>query len=361
MARFPRAVALLVMLVGVGAADDAGRTWRRLAPIPDSNGLAGAAAGVCGGRLLVAGGANFQTKKPWEVGAMVWNDDIYVLDRAGAAEWTKAGKLPRPLGYGVSITYRDAVVIAGGSDATKHYADVLRVSWKDHAVVVEDDEIPSLPRPIANACGARVGDRLYIVGGQTSPTSVDALDTLLELDLAAPKSAMRWRELERCPGGGRILAVAAAVGDDCYIVGGAALSPGAGGANAAPVRRYLTDAWRYRRGEGWTRVADVPRAVTAAPSPAPSDARGFTILGGDDGSQVGVTPPHGHKGFSTAMLRFDVASGKWQNAGELAAARVTTPCVRSQGGLIIRSGEIFPGVPSPEVWALSGGAALKKP
>jgi hypothetical protein len=100
--------------------------------------------------------------------------------------------------------------------------------------------------------------------------------------------------------------------------------------------------------------------VTAAPSPAPSDARGFTILGGDDGSQVGVTPPQGHKGFSTAMFRFDIASGKWENAGEVVAARVTTPCVRWRDVWVVPSGEVLPGVRSPEVWALSD-VPLEKP
>jgi len=313
--------------------------WTRLADLPDREGFAGSFAGVSGGALIVAGGAKFPDRKPWEAGARkVWYDSIVVLDRAGSAEWKTAGKLPRPLGYGVSVTYDDSVICIGGSDADRHYADVFRLRWRDGRI--ETTPMPPLPKPIANASGAIVGERIYIAGGQESPDAKTALSTLFELDLSAGKPS--WRECEPCPGGGRILATAAALDGNLYVIGGAELTP---------QRRYRTDAWRYRPSQGWTRLPDLPHAVVAAPSPAPTDAKSIFILGGDDGTQVGVWPSQGHTGFSKKILRCDVAAGTWQEAREIPAPRVTVPCVRWDDAWIVPSGERLPGVRSNQVWS----------
>ena len=314
----------------------AATTWGRLPDLPDREGFAGSFAGTSGGALIVAGGANFPDKKPWEGGKKVWYDPVFVLDHAGG-EWRPAGKLPRPLGYGVSVTHGDGVICIGGSDADRHFVDAFRLRWRDGRL--ETVSLPPLPRPIANACGAVVGERLYVTGGQESPTAREALATLYEFDLSVGKPI--WRECEPCPGGGRILATAATHNGELYVIGGVAL---------VPERRYLKETWRYRAGQGWARLPDLPHAVVAAPSPAPTDTGGIFILGGDDGTQVGVTPTQGHKGFSRTILRFDIATNAWQSVGEIPAPRVTVPCVRWNDAWIILSGERMPGVRSPEVW-----------
>jgi len=77
--------------------------WTQLPPLPDPEGFAGMFAGVSQGALIAAGGANFPDKKPWDGGAKRWYDTVFVLP-PGGTNWTVAGKLPRPLAYGVSIT-----------------------------------------------------------------------------------------------------------------------------------------------------------------------------------------------------------------------------------------------------------------
>jgi N-acetylneuraminate epimerase len=102
--------------------------WERLPSLPDKEGFAGPFAGTSRGVLLVAGGANFPEKKPREGGKKVWSDTVFALSRPGG-EWRVAGKLPRPLGYGVSVTHRDGVVCVGGSDSERHHADAFRLEW----------------------------------------------------------------------------------------------------------------------------------------------------------------------------------------------------------------------------------------
>jgi len=70
--------------------------WKRLPSLPDNEGFAGPLAGVSNGALIVAGGANFPDKKPWDGGKKVWYDTVFVLEKPNG-EWKIAGKLPRPV------------------------------------------------------------------------------------------------------------------------------------------------------------------------------------------------------------------------------------------------------------------------
>lgn len=328
---------LMLVAVLVGCEAPAGE-WQRLASLPDEEGF----AGVADDALIVAGGANFPDEKPWDGGKKVWYDGVFVLERPDGA-WTRAGKLPRPLGYGVSVTHRGGVVCVGGGDAGRNYADVFRLERTKGRLITT--ALPALPEPRANAAGALVGDVLYIVGGQESPDSRAASKTAWTIDLTA--SAPRWRKIAPSPGGGRMLAAAASFGGAFWLAGGVDLVVGE---DAKIERRYLKDAYRHSPRDGWKRIADLPAPSAAAPSPGPTDASGFLILGGDDGSQVGVAPD-AHRGFSRRILHYDPTSDRWTEAGALAAPRVTVPCVIWNKAWVMPSGEARPGVRSPEVWA----------
>ncbi|HEV7281239.1 MAG TPA: hypothetical protein VGN57_13630 [Pirellulaceae bacterium] len=331
---------LLLCLGAIATADE----WKQLRSLPDKEGFAGAFAGMSSGAMIFAGGANFPDEKPWEGGTKVWYDRVYVLE-GPQAEWRLAGKLPRPLGYGVSVTHGGGVVCVGGSDAERHYAEAFRLEWREGNLFT--NAIPPLPMTLANACGALVGETLYVAGGQERSDSREALKALWSLELADERSV--WKRREDLPGDGRILALAATCDGAFWIAGGAALVEGKGGSVA---RRYLTDAYRYDSGTGWKRIADLHFPSVAAPSPAPADARGFYVLGGDDGSRLGVAP-EAHPGFSRQLLRYDVKGDRWNVAGRIPAPRVTAPCVPGFGGWIVPSGEMRPGVRSPEVWSFS--------
>src|SRR5262249_51702275 len=127
--------------------------WERLPSLPDKEGFAGSFAGVSNGALVVAGGANFPDKKPWEGGTKRWTDAAFVLEKPDG-EWKVAGKLPRPLGYGVAVTHSNGVVCVGGSDANQHYADAFRIEWRAGKLV--HTKLPPLPKPLAFASGVLV-------------------------------------------------------------------------------------------------------------------------------------------------------------------------------------------------------------
>ena len=312
--------------------------------LPDRLGVAGAFAGVSNGSLLVAGGANFPGKPPWEGGQKVWHDKVYALDKPDGT-WRVAGKLPRPLAYGVSVTHGDGVVCVGGSDAERHYADAFTLRGANGTLTTTT--LPTLPRPLANLSGALVGDHLYVAGGIETPTATAASKRAYRMDLSAARR--RWEELPECPGPGRMLAVAAGFDGAFYLVGGCELTAKPGGGTT---RKYLADAHRFTPATGWKRIADLPKPLAAAPSPAPTDATGFTILGGDDGKLVDI-PPDKHRGFPTAVDRYDATKDKWLEAGTWPPARVTAPCVNWRGSWVVPSGEIRPGVRVAGVVGLS--------
>lgn len=349
MSRFlTRLAAASVALGGLLTASEpsSGRLeWTSLAPLPDLEGFAYPFAGVHRGALLVAGGANFPGKKPWEGGTKVWYDTVFVLERPDGA-WRVAGKLPAPLGYGVSISTPDGVLCLGGSDVQRHHAGAFLLRWEDGRVSTRS--FPELPRPLANACGALLGSTVYVAGGIATPDATEALSTFWSIDLSSARPA--WRELPSWPGPGRMLAVAAVADGAFFLVSGAALAPDAQG---KPVRTYLRDAYRFDPGRGWRRVADVPLPAVAAPTPAPPfGARGFVVLGGDDASRLNVTPLSAHPGFPGETWAYDPAADRWHNAGRMPAAPVTVPVVAWEGRHVIPSGEIRPGVRTPAVRSL---------
>jgi N-acetylneuraminic acid mutarotase len=319
--------------------------FEQLPPAPNPHGLAAPFAGVTGGALLVAGGANFPDRKPWEGGVKVWHDQVLALDHPGGT-WKAAGRLPRPLAYGVSVTWRDAVFCFGGSDAQHHYADGFSLTKRGGRLNL--GALPPLPAPCANMAWAVAGSTLCVSGGIVTPEATECLRAFWTLDLNNP--ARGWNALEPCPGPARMLATAGAVSGDFLLFSGTGLSAGPDGKAR---REYLRDAWRYSPGRGWSRLADLPRPAVAAPSPAPLLAGRLLVLSGDDGSRVGFQPLSEHPGFARDALAYEPEADRWTSAGAVPFSRATVPVTFWRGRFVMPNGESRPGVRSPEVWTFS--------
>lgn len=329
------------------APDAAPLVWTRLADLPDALGVAGPYAGVSNGAMIVAGGANFPDGPPWEGHAKAWHDAAYVLDAPAGAWRTLPNALATPRGYGVSLTTPDGLLCIGGAEPAKHLADVTLLSWSDAKLARR--ELPPLPTPLAYAAGAIVRSTVYVAGGTDSPTATAAAASFFALDLDRLDAG--WHTLPPCPGPARMLASAAAANDSFYLVGGVSLAADAQG---KPARTYLLDTWRFDVAGGrWTRLADLPRPAAAAPTPAMNIEGGFAILGGDDGVNVAFEPKSKHPGFAANVLAYDVAADGWRTVAALPIAQVTTPLVPWRGGYIIPSGEVRPGVRTPQIWSVA--------
>lgn len=332
--------------------------WEQAAQVPDPVGFAGAYAGVSNGHLLVAGGANFpEGTRPWSGGVKQWNDKVFVLAEKDG-KWKEVGRLPRPMGYGVSLTWEDQVVILGGADQSAHYQDAYLLRYENGRVIT--DRLPDLPAPNANACGALVDGVIYVAGGLAHPADTAATHSFWSLDLKIPHTERKWEILQGWPGSPRMLGVAGVIDDAFYLMSGIALQVPEGESLAR--RTYLTDAYRYAPGSGWQCIADLPHAVAAAPTPAyPTYTGRLLVFGGDDGilGDQAAALRDRHPGFRHDILSYDAGSDSWNEVGEVLTDRqadpennphastwapVTTPLVAWKGQVVLPMGEVRPGV-----------------
>ena len=90
--------------------------------------------------------------------------------------------------------------------------------------------------------------------------------------------------------------------------------------------------------------------AVAAPSPAPVVNGRLIVIGGDDGAQVKALPEQ-HKGFHHDVLAYNPKTDQWENLGDAPCAHMTTTAVLWKHRIVIPSGEVKPGIRSPEVWS----------
>lgn len=314
--------------------------WDTLRNIPDSIGFAGSFSGISNQALLVAGGANFPDGgAPWTGSKKVWHDDIFALDKP-EGEWKVVGKLPKPMGYGVSISCKEGLLVLGGNNEEQHYASVLMLQYNGKSIEIK--HLPDLPKPLANSSGVILNNVAYVLGGTVDHASKEAENNFWSLDLNHPNA--KWEILNSWPGPSRMLAVTGTQGNAIYLFSGAHLKNGA--------REYLKDAYKYTVTEGWEKIESLPNPVVAAPSPAFTDSKGHLIVfGGDDGTLTAIDPQkEKHPGFSRGILSYDIPTNSWSKIGiQPAYAAVTTPLVVWRGKVIIPGGEIMPSVRTTNV------------
>jgi SSS family transporter len=362
---------LVVWFLGLASAWGA-LEWDRLPDLPDREGFAGVFSGVVSENgedfLVVAGGANFPDGRPWEDGKKIYYDDIYVLPLKEGGEWEKsAATLPQAVGYGMSASLDDGSCWFMGG---KNDSGCLRESYQ---VKVENGEVivgraPSLPVPFAEGLAAVV-DGTLIVGAGTNGD--ETIREFYSMNDESEWETLGWPEGAR----GRMYAVGGVKGGTFYLFGGR------DNADSEEEKEdrifgldFLKDAWELNVSSGqWKRLADMPEARSAAPSMAvPAGASSFLMLGGVTvpflAEQVAARPELNgqgmeHPGFPGAILSYNTVTDRWAEAGSLPLegtfAPVTTPVVFWNGKVIIPTGEIKPGVRSPQVLiAEVGGSKL---
>lgn len=334
--------------------------WGELPQIPDRFGFAGSFTGTANGALIVAGGANFPDGgAPWEGSKKAWSDKIFVLDNP-AGKWKVAGKLPQPMGYGVSVSYGGQLIMIGGSNASGHLATVYALNYTNGKIHIE--QLPQLPQPLANSCGTIIGSDIYVAGGLLTPDAKSTANIFWSFDMAAPKSS-QWKKLESWPGPPRMLSVAGVSKGSFYLFSGTDLEDKAGAAH----RHYLNDAYRYTPGKGWLKLADMHVATVAAAGPAyNANNSSLLIFGGDDGKLAddAAKLKRRHPGFSDNVLRYDIAADKWTLAYKITIhkkadaatnpngsiwAPVTTGMVLWHCYMVFPGGEVRPAVRTPRV------------
>ena len=314
--------------------------WNDALRLPSPNdstahrGLAGVFAGHAGGRLVVAGGANFPGATPWDGGRKRWYRDIYLHNAADG--WTTfPDALPRPAAYGVSVTLPQGVLCIGGCDATRCMDEVFLLTVENGEPRIA--EWPPLPVPLANAAGCLVDGRVYVAGGNESKAPAKASKCFFALDPAHP--AAGWRELPAWPGPARGYAVAAGQSDgmdNCFY-----LFSGRDYDGDAPWTIHR-DAYRYNpRLNAWAALeGDFPVMAGTA---APFGTNHILFFGGKS---------HDEAVSDNALRLYHTVTGTMTEANVDKSdfiLPVTTAAVSDGRHITIASGEVSPGVRTPVV------------
>lgn len=397
--------------------------WSALPPLPPvagasvQPGVAGAFAGVHNDGLIVAGGANFPDGLPWARMAdgsnprKIYKDDIYLLRREGKQyRWRLSDtKLPDGISYGVSIPTAEGVLCVGGEwrsygekGVQKFKSDrVFLLKHIDGDVVISDrldegaESFPVLPQAVAAMAGAKIGDTIYILGGNNG--NVETRNCWrLDLGKRHDPDHFVWEPFPAWPGPPRSHLIAASQSDganDClFIFSGRYKDENKGWV-------CLTDAYKFDpNSEKWTTLSDVgtglgstnASCVMAAPG-IETGAQHILIFGGASGERfveveqelprkIAALLEEGkdkearaltdrknqlytdHPGFSRTIWAYHTVTDSWTPAGTfpqanvlglLTGSHVTATAVKWGEAIIIPSGEVRPGVRSAGVWKAS--------
>ncbi len=354
-----------------------------LPPLPGDTvqpGVAGAFSGIIDGMLIIAGGANFRDEMPWRGGQKSFMKDIYVCSvNKDERKWeTYPDSFYSHLAYGVSVTLPDGILCIGGCDAQHASPDVFLMRYDGREFRYE--KWPSLPVPLANMSGALVDGKVYIAGGIEDINHQKATGNFFVIDINDKWKG--WESVVSWPGPPRAFAVAATGrnGDNncLYLFSGRNFAPD------APLE-VLSDGYEYNPAlKQWRRLdeANGPLFPFMAAAAAPAGQKGTLIFGGvssdlafreynlkkDISAYTSRTDKErytdiidslkselldfyeSHSGFSRNVVLYHPATNSISELGSSPSALpVTTNAVVAGNCFIITSGEVKPGVRTPEI------------
>lgn len=375
--------------------------WDRLTDLPDREGFAGVFAGVAKDAekdfLVVAGGANFPNGRPWEEEknpTKIYYRGVLTLELGrDDARWErKPGVWPTPVAYGMSVTLpeRGTCLFLGGKnvDAERDQERALASAWEvglEKGTLVRR-EIPPLPVPLVEGVAGAVDGKVIVAAGATNNSDEAASGFVTSrrvflLDTELPEAEWAWEELPWLGDEvrGRVYAVGGVRGEKFYVFGGRDFANENPEASAERVTQVnldlLADCYVLDlETREWKGLADMPHGMSAAPSAAvPAGNSHFLMLGGvsaafwrkqfEDRPELGGAG-YEHPGFDPTVWAYDTITDTWAKAGRMpteikedhasnAAAStwvpVTTPVVFWNDKFIVPTGEIKPGVRSPQV------------
>lgn len=339
-----------------------------------SLGLAGPINGLHNNVLLVAGGANFPEKMPWEGGKKRYADAIHVLENRGEDfVWNtkQKSKLPEPIAYcGVTSTPVGVVYVGGENEqglSNKSYLLIWEAVRHEVAVL----PLPNFPKPIANIALTAVGNVVYAIGGDEAKCS-SQLFYSLDLNALSPQ----WKALPDLP---IALANAAVVvqetkeGTAIFVIGGRTKT-------AAGISDLHSTTFVFSlEKQTWTTAAQISdgKNITnfSAGAAVAINEQYLLLLGGDNGlvfhkietflaqiAQTNSTDEKAkliaeknllnttHQGFYKAMLLYNTWENTWKKVGELPfLSPVTTTALYWGKNIILSNGEIKPGVRTPNI------------
>lgn len=353
--------------------------WATIAKLPNASGepslgFAGAINGFTAQVFVVAGGANFPDKMPWEHGQKYYSNQLQILQKTGNSwQWNNKAKreLPEAIAYCGNTATPLGLVYAGGENERGLSNKAFLLKWDTITEDIVVKPLPNLPIAVSNLALTNIGNIVYAAGGDEQSNSSNQFH-YLNLDCENPS----WKALPNLP-----IALANAVVVSqyhnnekyIYVIGGRSKNK-----NGISDLHHTTFAFDTKHNI-WRTFAPITNGANITNlSAAAGVAIGknyILIPGSDDGKMFHQIETYisaisqakteeeknsliakknnlviNHKGFNKSVLLYNTITNKWQKIGELPFfAPVTTTASKYGNDIILSNGEIRPGVRTPDI------------
>ncbi len=393
---FGLTLSLLISCLPQATAADTIKWTSKLPALPNKYGYAGGFAGIIGegqNRTLVfAGGANFPYDNPFDKAKNANNGQPKIFHRSAfsislkaksldaSGDWKTATPLPKALAYGASVSLphdSSALFIGGneGMDGSNRSTMVYRVSLERENAVYTS--LAELPVGVTNIAATLVGKTVYVFSGESMG---GAERQFLAFDTSSKDSSTwRWKSLPwpDCESGKPARArgnyTIGSLGHKIYVFGGRAAqdttdtSMDKVDVNEIHQLDFFRDCYSFdTKTEKWSRIADLPYGISAAPSTAVvAGASHLLMFGGvhvdflRDLQSTDKFPElnaqrqgFNHPGFPKSIWGYHTITNTWVKHGEIPSiqrAPVTAPVVVDDTHFLILSGEWSPKLRSPNI------------
>lgn len=350
-------------------------------------GLAGSYIGVDDDVLIIAGGANFPNKLPWQGGSKKFYDEIFILERkvneTDEYEWTKANKkIPFSAAYGGAISTSKGLFCFGGNSVNSSINETWFINYIPETKEIEITPGPELPIPLSNFAFAKVDGSIYIAGG-ISQLGGEATNSFFKLETTNKPKDWEWTSFSPWEGKPRAFAIGVAQSDgldNCfYLFSGRDIDKKGNWEILYDAHVYnpILNKWSVISKGGnkeFPFMAGTAFSLGANSIVFTSGAEGemakeeFKIkekisqleIDESNGEQVEqilkttrlklIKHLNNHPGFGNEISVFNTITKETDNLGSLPkSGQVTTTAVKWGEDIVIPSGEIRPGVRTPEI------------
>jgi N-acetylneuraminate epimerase len=353
--------------------------WQLAAKLQNTNGaistgFAGAINGVSNDVFIVAGGANFPGKLPWQGGEKHYSDEVHVLHKMGNKFiWDKNVnlKLPEPIAYCGNTVTSYGIVYAGGENNKGFSNRAYILTWDAANGIIKYKKLPNLPIAITNIALTQINDIVYAAGGDELNNSSNCF---FSIDLKL--SDCHWQKLPDMPlplANTTTIAQNGPDGYNVYVIGGRTKTP-------SGISELHHSVFKYSiLKKTWQKCADITdgKKVMSFSAGAGVNIGKHSILltGGDNGEVFHKIETYlakikgattiadkekwtseknelniNHMGFYRGVLLYNTLTNSWIKINDLPfAAHVTTTATKWGEDIVLSNGEIKPGVRTPDV------------
>ena len=348
--------------------------WKTIAELPPfrdqskSIGVAGPVVGIINNKLIVAGGANFPDKMPWQGGKKIYYNNISIFNKEKEQVFQEKiqNSLTSNIAYAANCITPLGVVYAGGENELGLSDKVYLLQWDEASNNLRQTKLPDLPVETTNGSLFCIDNTIYFLGGETLTNTTNQFYSLNLI-----KINLGWMTLPVLPKPLSNMVVVAQYLNgqkQIYLMGGRAKQKNG-------ISDFSSDVYSFDiHLKIWDKKKSLPYPLSAGTGAVFSE-KYILLFGGDRGERFNKVEQtisninlekeqfkkenlisiknkllESHPGFSNEILLYNTQKNIWLSNGFIPFnASVTTNLVQWGDEIIIPSGEIKAGVRTPRI------------